>query len=177
MVRCRSLLFQPLAAAAEPLRCDLTKYKATAGLTATLVENLLAVTWRGERGAELRARYAIVDGRPQIRDLAVRKLGAWQSLGENLTPEYQVASGIRRMTTQQADPLRAAGVELTPEVIAKNRWYAFWDAPLFFLGLHRNRRVRSPLRVECLEDRGPHPRYDEPRPPSAAPRARCRQMG
>ena len=35
------------------------------------------------------------------------------------------------MTTQQADPLRAAGVELTPEVIAKNRWYAFWDAPLF----------------------------------------------
>jgi hypothetical protein len=35
------------------------------------------------------------------------------------------------MSTQQADPLRAAGVELTPEIIAKNRWYAFWDAPLF----------------------------------------------
>ena len=35
------------------------------------------------------------------------------------------------MSTQQADPLRAAGVELTPDVIAKNRWYAFWDAPLF----------------------------------------------
>src|SRR5262249_8371427 len=26
--------------------------------------------------------------------------------------------------------LRAAGVELTPAVIDKNRWYAFWDAPL-----------------------------------------------
>jgi hypothetical protein len=34
------------------------------------------------------------------------------------------------MTTQQADPLRAAGVEITDEVIDKNRWYAFWDAPL-----------------------------------------------
>jgi hypothetical protein len=32
---------------------------------------------------------------------------------------------------QQAEPLQAAGVELTPDVIAKNRWYAFWDAPLF----------------------------------------------
>ncbi len=40
-------------------------------------------------------------------------------------------TGVRRMSTQQADPLRAAGVELTPEVIAKNRWYAFWDAPLY----------------------------------------------
>ena len=125
------LLFEVLPVAAEPLRCDLTKYKATTGLTATIVENLLAVTWRGESGTELRARYAIVDGQPQVHDLGVRKLGTWQVLGENLTPEYQVVSGIRRMTTQQADPLRAAGVELTPDVIAKNRWYAFWDAPLF----------------------------------------------
>jgi len=52
------------------------------------------------------------------------------TLGQNLTPEYHVVSGIRRMSTQQADPLKAAGVELTPAVIAKNRWYAFWDAPL-----------------------------------------------
>ncbi len=34
------------------------------------------------------------------------------------------------MSTQQAQPLRAAGVVLTQEVIDKNRWYAFWDAPL-----------------------------------------------
>jgi len=67
-----------------------------------------------------------------VRDLAVRKSGAaWATLGENLKPEYHVVSGMRRMSTQQADPLRAAGVELTPEVIDKNRWYAFWDAPLF----------------------------------------------
>ena len=119
-------------AAADPLRCDLTRYKATAGLTATIAEDLLVVTWRGDRGAELRARYAIANGQPQVRDLTVRKSSAgWILLGENLKPEYHVVTGVRRMTTQQAAPLRDAGVELTPEVIAKNRWYAFWDAPLF----------------------------------------------
>jgi hypothetical protein len=77
-------------------------------------------------------RYAIVAGQPLVRDLAVRKSDApWVLLGERLKPEYHVVSGVRRMSTQQADPLRAAGVELTPEVIANNRWYAFWDAPLF----------------------------------------------
>src|SRR5439155_6355631 len=34
----------------------------------------------------------------------------------------------------QAAPLRAAGIELTEEVINKNRWYAFWDAPLVMPG-------------------------------------------
>ena len=79
----------------------------------------------------MRTRYAIDGGQPIVRDLAVRKAGGqWVTLGQNLTPEYHVVSGIRRMSTQQAEPLKAAGVELTPEVIAKNRWYAFWDAPL-----------------------------------------------
>jgi hypothetical protein len=115
----------------DPLPCDLTEYKSSAGLTAAVVQDQLVVTWRGERGAELRARYAILNGQPLVRDLAVRKAGGiWATLGENLTPEYQVVTGVRRMSTQQADPLRAAGVELTPDVIAKNRWYAFWDAPL-----------------------------------------------
>jgi hypothetical protein len=111
--------------------CDLSGYTASPGLTAIADGHLLAVTWQGERGAELRARYAVENGQPVVRDLAVRQAAApWKLLGENLHPEYHVVSGIRRMTTQQADPLRAAGVELTPEVIAKNRWYAFWDAPL-----------------------------------------------
>ena len=118
--------------AVAPLPCDLTEYKSSPGLTASVAQDQLVVTWRGERGAELRARYTIENGQPLVRDLAVRKAGAtWTTLGENLTPEYQVVTGVRRMSTQQADPLRAAGVELTPDVIAKNRWYAFWDAPLF----------------------------------------------
>jgi hypothetical protein len=120
-----------VSAPADPIRCDLTQYKAATGLTATVADNVLVVSWRGDRSVELRARYAIANGEPSIRDLAVRKPGgAWILVGENLKPEYRVVTGVRRMTTQQADPLRAAGVELTPEIIAKNRWYAFWDAPL-----------------------------------------------
>jgi hypothetical protein len=117
---------------AASLTCDLGGYKSQAGLTAVVVQDQLVVTWRGEHEAEIRARYGIDNGQPLVRDLAVRKSGAaWATLGENLKPEYHVVSGMRRMSTQQADPLRAAGVELTPEVIDKNRWYAFWDAPLF----------------------------------------------
>src|SRR5262245_31898762 len=83
-----------LAASAEPIKCDLTQYKPAAGLTATVADNLLVVSWRGERGAELRARYAIANGEPSIRDLAVRKSGgAWTILGENLKPEYRVVTG------------------------------------------------------------------------------------
>jgi len=113
------------------LSCDLRDYKTQPGLTATIADNQLVVTWKGDRDAEVRARYALDAGQPVVRDLAVRKSsGAWATLGENLTPEYRIVTGVRRMSTQQADPLRAAGIELTPEVIAKNRWYAFWDAPL-----------------------------------------------
>ena len=147
------LFAQALPIAAEPLRCDLTHYKPSAGLTATLTENLLVVTWRGDRDAELRARYAIADGQPRIRDLAVGKQGSFLLLAENLTPEYRVVTGIRRMTTQQAAPLKEAGVELTDEVIAKNRWYAFWDAPLFIPesrtrpGMQSSSRVLGPPRT------------------------------
>jgi hypothetical protein len=114
------------------LNCDLGGYRAQNGLTAAMTDNQLVVTWNGARDAEVRARYGIDNGQPLVRDVAVRKAGAtWATLAENLKPEYRVVIGVRRMSTQQADPLRAAGVELTPDVIEKNRWYAFWDAPLF----------------------------------------------
>jgi len=99
-------------------------------LTAVADQGLLVVSWSGQ-GADLRARFAIDAGQPLIRDLSIRKDGGpWTALGRDLVPEYRVTTGIRRMTEQQAQPLRDAGVELTPDVIAKNRWYAFWDAPL-----------------------------------------------
>ena len=121
----------PLAGQPPPIDCDLSGYRPVTGLTATKDEGLLSVSWRGERNADLRARFSIAAGTPTIRDLAVRRVGgSWATIGEHLTPEYHVVTGVRRMTRQQADPLRAAGIEITPEVIAKNRWYAFWDAPL-----------------------------------------------
>jgi hypothetical protein len=114
------------------LSCNLSEYKSGAGPSASVSGDALTVSWRGDGGSELRARFTIVSGHPVIRDLQVRSAGAsWVTLSENLTPEYSVVTGIRRMSTQQADPLRAAGVELTPDIIAKNRWYAFWDAPLY----------------------------------------------
>ena len=116
--------------AAEPIKCDLSEYKTAAGLTAAVQQDLLVVSWTGQAGAELRARYAIDNGQPIVRDIAIRKGGQWATLGQNLVPEYRVTSGIRRMSEQQAQPLRDAGVQLTPQVIEKNRWYAFWDAPL-----------------------------------------------
>jgi hypothetical protein len=120
---------------ADSLKCDVTQYKASPGLTATVEQDLLVVSWAGQGGAELRARYAIENSRPVIRELAIRKQGGqWSTLGRNLTAEYRVTSGIRRLSDQQAQPLRAAGIELTPEVIEKNRWYAFWDAPLVVPG-------------------------------------------
>src|SRR5262245_18812829 len=99
------------------LNCDLGSYKGQTGLTAAVADGLLVVTWKGERDAELRARYGIDNGQPLVRDVSVRKGGeAWATLGKNLKPEYRVVTGVRRMSTQQADPLRQAGVELTPEV-------------------------------------------------------------
>jgi hypothetical protein len=116
---------------ADAVACDLTQYKSSPGLTAATDQNVLTVAWNGQNGSEMRARYAVDGGQPGVRELAVRKAGGqWVTLGQNLTPDYRVVSGIRRMSVQQADPLKAAGVELTPEVITKNRWYAFWDAPL-----------------------------------------------
>ena len=97
---------------------------------------VLVVTWRGAEGTDLRASLGINHGVPAIRDLAIRGGGGWNKLAENLTPEYRVTSGLRRMSEQQAAPLRALGLEITPEVIENNKWYAFWDAPLEVPGTH-----------------------------------------
>jgi len=120
---------------ADAMSCNLSQYKASTGLTAAVEKDALVVSWNGQNGADLRATYAIDSGQPIVRDLSIKKGGGqWTSLGKNLTPEYHVVSGIRRMADDQANPLRAAGIEVTEEVINKHRWYAFWDAPLVMPG-------------------------------------------
>ena len=102
------------------------------------------MTWNGSNGSELRARYAIDNGQPVVRELAVRKSGGqWAPLGQNLVPEFYVKTGVRRMTTQQGAPLINLGVDITPEVIEKNKWYAFWDAPFVIPGCARARTGES----------------------------------
>ena len=57
-------------------------------------------------------------------------------LGQNLTPEYQVTTGIRRMSNDLANAFASLGIDVTQEVIDKNRWYAFWDAPFSIPGYY-----------------------------------------
>ena len=123
------------ASYADPMTCNLTTYKAAAGLTAAVSDNVLAVTWDGDNNTELRMRFAIDGGTPTIRELAVRKKGAqWSTLAANVTPEFRVVSGLRRATQQQTEPLEKLGIALTADVIDKIKWEAFWDAPLYIDG-------------------------------------------
>jgi hypothetical protein len=129
---------------AQSINCDLSQYKAATGLTAAIEQDTLAVTWSGASGTEHRARYAINNGQPVVRELAIRKSGGqWAPLGQNLVPEFYVKSGLRRMTTQQGAPLINLGVDITPEVIEKNKWYAFWDAPFVIPGVAPEQPARG----------------------------------
>src|SRR5262249_18362791 len=116
---------------ADSLSCDMGGYKGASGLTASVEQGVLTVSWNGQSGAEMRARYAIENGTPVIRELAAKRSGGqWAAVGQNLTPEYHVVTGIRRLGMDQAGTLRSAGIELTEERVNKERWNAFWDAPL-----------------------------------------------
>ncbi|CAN5900346.1 hypothetical protein BH24BAC1_BH24BAC1_14530 [soil metagenome] len=120
---------------ADPLHCDLSAYKPQAGLTATVASETLTVTWKGDPKNEVRLRFAIDGGTPTIRELAIRPAGGrWRVLATNLTPEFRVVSGLRRVTQQQTRPLDRLGVPLTAEKLDEIKWEAFWDAPLYIEG-------------------------------------------
>ena len=130
------MLLVASSAFADPLRCNLSQYAARAGLTAVVEQDVLTVTWAGDAGSELRARYVIDNGTPVVRELAIRRgAGQWTALGQNLVPEFRVTSGVRRMSYQQVQPLRDLGVEITPEVVDREKWVVFWDAPLLVPGV------------------------------------------
>jgi hypothetical protein len=122
---------------ADPLACNLTRYKGMPGLVATVAGDTLTVTWEGDSPQEsrprqeLRLRLAINAGTPTIQELAIRSQGAaWVTLASHVTPEFRVVSGLRRITNQQLDPLAGLGVKITQEVVDREKWEAFWDAPL-----------------------------------------------
>src|SRR5205085_9997236 len=110
----------------------LASYKPAAGLTAAFSNGELTVAWDGDARDTLRLKLAVEGGAPLLRELAVRAGGgAWKTVAANVTPEFQVVSGFRRMSNQQLEPLHQLGVPITPAVIEKEKWHAFWDAPLF----------------------------------------------
>ena len=117
---------------ADPLSCDLTAYEAQPGLIAAVVDEVLTVTWDGDNGNEVRLQFAIDQGTPTIRELAVRPAGGlWRVLATDATPEFRLVSGVRRVTQQQTEPLVELGVPLTAEKLNEIKWEAFWDAPLY----------------------------------------------
>ncbi|MCH7749797.1 MAG: hypothetical protein IH939_17055 [Acidobacteria bacterium] len=123
-------------AVADELRCDVQGYRAQAGLTADLTEEVLTLTWNGDPGQQVRLRLRVDDGTPTFDEIAVHDTsGVWTTVARDVTLEFRVVTGVRRMTEQQLRPLRALGVEITPELIAEKQWDAFWDAPLDVPGM------------------------------------------
>lgn len=118
-------------AAGQGLNCDLQRYKPLDGLMAEVRDGVLEIAWDGERGQQLRARFAVHDGQPVVRGLAARQAGgAWVVLGRDLVPEFRVTTGKRRLSGTQGSLLRNLHGALTTEMIEREKWNAFWDAPL-----------------------------------------------
>ncbi|MEO7651118.1 MAG: hypothetical protein ABIZ80_11670 [Bryobacteraceae bacterium] len=123
------------AARASAMNCDVSGYKEQAGLSAAMKDGALEVSWLGTAGAQLRAVFAIDGADPVIRELAVRKSGgAWAAIGRDLKPEFQVTTGVRRISEQQLAPLRELGL-MSPAILEKEKWKVFWDAPLSVPGV------------------------------------------
>lgn len=114
--------------------CDRSGYRAVSGISAETVASGVVLTWPGEGQEELRASFAVRNGQPVVRELAARAAaGAWVVLGGDLTPEFQVTTGRRRISPQQVDNLKKLGID-SPEEEAKRKWNTFWDAPLVIPG-------------------------------------------
>jgi hypothetical protein len=125
------LVFCSTMAAGQTLNCDLHGYKPLDGLEAAVHPGALTVTWQGERGEKLRVEFTLRHAQPLIHELAARKPGSpWAILGHDLTPEFQVTSGQRRISTTQVSALEHAFGTITPAMVEKEKWNTFWDAPL-----------------------------------------------
>jgi hypothetical protein len=125
------LFFIGPSAPADQTKCSLADYKALPGLTAAQDGESLVLTWDGDKTDQVRMRLAINGGTPTIQEIAVRhKGGSWATLATNVTPEYDIVTGLRRMSNQQLEPLHGLGVQITQEILNKYKWEPFWDAPL-----------------------------------------------
>ena len=121
--------------AAAPMPCDMAGYKAAPGLTATASADSLKLAWQGASGQELAAVLSVQEGKPLVRELVARKTtsAAWVLLGRNLSPEFFVTAGVRRISQQQLAPLRELGLT-SPERLEQEKWKVFWDSPLSIPG-------------------------------------------
>src|SRR5262245_53021132 len=104
-----AVLLKAPTVGADPLACNLSGYKAMPGLTAAVEGTALALTWDGDKTDEIRLRLSINNGTPTVQDLAIRKKGGmWSTVATNLTPEYRVVSGWRRLDQEAFPALKIA---------------------------------------------------------------------
>ncbi len=119
---------------AQSLHCNLQGYKVTDGLQAEASGSTLSMTWQGEGGQQLRARFTLRNGQPVVEELAARQdSGSWIVLGKDLTPDFQVTTGRRRISGAQRNQLKKLNLD-TPEQEDIRKWNTFWDAPLVVPG-------------------------------------------
>jgi hypothetical protein len=122
-------------AAAQEFRCSFDDYKPIEGLRVVMNRGILEMSWPGEEGQELQAQFSIRDGHPIVRQLAARSGGAWDVLGKDLSPDFQVTTGRRRISATQRNLLKRFGID-TPAEEDVRKWNTFWDAPLVIPGGH-----------------------------------------
>ena len=116
-MRVRGLLLSLalLCGVAAGQTCDLHGYKAVDGLKAAADSSGVVFTWQGESGQQLRASFELENGKPMVGELAAKSAsGQWVVLGKNLTPEFQVTTGKRRISNAQRMTLKQYNMD-TPE--------------------------------------------------------------
>jgi hypothetical protein len=122
-------------ATAQSLQCSFEGYKPLDGLHAGMNRGTLELVWQGEAGEQLQAVFSIQDGRPVVQQLAARSGGAWHVLGKDLTPDFQITTGRRRISSTQRNLLKKFDID-TPAEEDVRKWNTFWDAPLVVPGGH-----------------------------------------
>src|ERR1039458_260155 len=138
-----------VAGAAQGVNCNMQDYKAVDGVRAVADGKSVTLEWQGEGAQGLRAQFGLRGGQPGVEELAARKAGgagaggAWVVLGKDLTPEFQVTTGRRRMSKTEKDILVRLGQD-TPENEERYKWNVFWDAPLEVPGLDSSHLVGPP---------------------------------
>jgi hypothetical protein len=119
---------------AQTLDCNMQGYKSVDGVKVTANSKAVELVWPGEKGQQLRARFTLRDGQPLIEELAAQKAGsAWIVLGKDLTPDFEVTTGKRRISITELSILKHLNLD-TPENEERYKWNVFWDAPLVVPG-------------------------------------------
>lgn len=143
--------------ASNVVRCDLVGAVQQPGLSASRVaQGGVIVEWAGDGGATVRAHLSLDNAKPIVRYIAIKSAGAssFVPVVSNARPEFTVVSGLRRMTNQQLDPLAGLGIPITKAVLEREKWEAFWDAPLYVPGPEAAHNNTTPPQKGVLDQPG-----------------------